>query len=787
MAKSKNKRRIRWARVFGVILLIFAIIASAIAVYAVNVIRTLAADLPQPDEVKLDIQEPSIVYDRNGIVLGYLGSSAPYKYVSLQEMGPLVKTVFVGSEDHRFYNHGPVDWVGIVRAALTNLMHGSIQQGGSTITQQLARVMFNLGMETSMDRKLKEFVLAYRLEQRYTKDQILELYLNMVYFGDGCHGVETAAQHYFGKHTSELTLSELALLAGILPAPSVRAPTSNLEAAINGRNVVLNKLLSIGAITQGEYEEAKNQPIELSQTSLVELDAKGYALDFIKNFLVSNFGTDLTFSGGLSVYTTFDVKLIEGLQSSIEKYLDERDKSITGTVVLDEKGVRQPQPGAIIIDPRNGEILAMVGGRKYSETQYNRAMAPRSTGSSFKPIEYAAAVHMNMLTPFDTWVSEPIKVPVPGDTWSPHEFNNTWWGRITVREAIVRSSNIAAVKTALLVGIDAVQYYAKKFGITEEVRLVPSTAIGVNEISPLNLALSYAPFANGGYAVEPVFIKEVKNSVGVTIYKQSPWKYRVIDESTAYVMSDMLYSMFMGNAYTPKAAVDGRFLGGKSGTTSSWKDSWYVGYSTNFVYALTVGIDMDIPEVKGAYKNMTTKHPGMWLWGYTARDLFKAKLIPVGPPMNKPKDIVNVTVNFQDSELLGGGSQKPVTSITKPEAVPLQTSPISWKTLSLNADLTATYNVNCSSFQPVKVLWPVPTKKEPPTEECEVVPETPPEEEQPPEEPEETPTEVSPIVPPTEGSTITPTTPTIPPIIPNTSTTGAPISEGDQLDFEKQR
>jgi len=761
MAKSKNKHRIRWARVFGVILLIFAIIASAVAVYAVNVIRTLAADLPQPDEVKLDIQEPSVVYDRNGIVIGYLGSSAPYKYVSLEEMGPLVKKVFVGSEDHRFYSHGPVDWIGLIRAALTNLMHGSIQQGGSTITQQLARVMFNLGMETSMDRKLKEFVLAYRLEQRYTKDQILELYLNMVYFGDGCYGVETAAQHYFGKHTSELTLSEVALLAGILPAPSVRAPTSNLEAAINGRNVVLNKLLSIEAISEEEYEEAKNQTIELSQTSLVELDAKGYALDFIKNFLVENFGTDLTFSGGLSVYTTFDVKLIEGLQSSIEEYLDERDKSITGTVVLDDKGVRQPQPGAIIIDPRNGEVLAMVGGRKYSETQYNRAMAPRATGSSFKPIEYAAAVQMNMLTPFDTWVSEPIKVPIPGDTWSPHEFNNTWWGQITVREAIVRSSNIAAVKTALLVGIDAVQYYAKKFGITEEVRPVPSTAIGVNEITPLNLALSYAPFANGGYAVEPVFIKEVKNSVGVTIYKQTPWKYKVIDESTAYVMSDMLHSMFMGNAYTPKAAVDGRFLAGKSGTTSSWKDSWYVGYSTNFVYALTVGIDADIPEVKGAYKNMTTKHPGMWLWGYTARDLFKAKLIPVGPALSKPKNIVSVTVNFKDSELLGGGSQKPVSSITKPEAVPLQTSPVSWKTLSLSADLTVTYNADCSTFQPVKVLWPVPTKQEPPLEECEFIPEPPPEEEEQVEEPEE-PEEQQEQETPTELEPITPTSPVTP-------------------------
>nr|HRC95819.1 penicillin-binding protein [Coprothermobacter proteolyticus] len=234
--------------------------------------------------------------------------------------------------------------------------------------------------------------------------------------------------------------------------------------------------------------------------------------------------------------------------------------------------------------------------------------------------------------------------------------------------------------------------------------------------------------------------------------KQTPWKYKVIDESTAYVMSDMLHSMFMGNAYTPKAAVDGRFLAGKSGTTSSWKDSWYVGYSTNFVYALTVGIDADIPEVKGAYKNMTTKHPGMWLWGYTARDLFKAKLIPVGPALSKPKNIVSVTVNFKDSELLGGGSQKPVSSITKPEAVPLQTSPVSWKTLSLSADLTVTYNADCSTFQPVRVLWPVPTKQEPPLEECEFIPEPPPEEEEQVEEPEEqqeqeTPTELEPITP----------------------------------------
>ncbi|WP_018963458.1 transglycosylase domain-containing protein [Coprothermobacter platensis] len=748
MAKAKKKRRIRWLRVFGAILAVLAIIASIVAVYAVNVIKTLAADLPQPDQVKIDIQEPSVVYDRNGVLLGYLGSNSPYKYISLDEMGPIVPKVFVGSEDHRFYQHGPVDWVGITRAAITNVLHGSVEQGGSSITQQLARVMFNLGMETSMDRKLKEFVLAYRLEQRYTKNQVLELYLNMVYFGDGCNGIETAAEHYFGKTAKDLTLSEAALLAGVLPAPSVRAPNSNLDAALKARDVVLNKLLSIGYITQEQYEQAKSEKITLSKETLAEQDAKGYALDYIRSFMVSNFGSDLTYKGGLSVYTTFDSKLIDGLQKSLEDYLDYRDKTISGTVVLDDKGVRQPQPGAVIVDPRNGEVLAMVGGRKYSETQYNRAVAPRATGSSFKPIDYAAAIQMNLLTPFDTWVSEPIKVPIPGDTWSPHEFNMTWWGQLTVRDAIVRSSNIAAVKTALLVGIDGVQYYAKKFGITEEVRLVPSTAIGVNEISPLNLALSYAPFANGGYAVEPVVIREIKNSGGVTIYQESPWKYRVLDESSAYVMSDMLHSMFMGNAYTPKAAIDGRFLAGKSGTTSSWKDSWYVGYSTNFVYALTVGIDADTPEVQGAYKNMTTKHPGMWVWGYTARDLFKENLIPAGPKLQKPSNLVSVTVNFKDSELLGGSGQKAVTSITKPDAVPLQASPVNWQAVELNNDLTVTYNGACSTFQPVTVLWPIPTRQQPPLDNCGSV---------------ETPTE-----------TETPTTATEPIITPTTSTTPEP-------------
>jgi penicillin-binding protein 1A len=631
--------------------------------------------------------------------------------------------VFVGSEDHRFYQHGPVDWIGIIRAGITDVLHGSIQQGGSSITQQLARVMFNLGMQTSLDRKLKEFVLAYRLEQRYTKNQVLELYLNMVYFGDGCTGIETAAEHYFGKDAKDLTLSEAALLAGVLPAPSVRAPTVDMDAALKARDVVLGKLLSIGSITQQQYEEAKNEQISLTQANLIEQDAKGYALDYIRSFMVQNFGTELTYKGGLTVYTTFDGKLIEVLQKSLDKYLDERDKTISGTVVLDSKGVRQPQPGAVIVDPRNGEVLAMVGGRKYSETQYNRAVAPRATGSSFKPIEYAAAIQMNLLTPFDTWVSEPIKVPVGNDTWSPHEFNMQWWGQLTVRDAIVRSSNIAAVKTALLVGIDGVQYYAKKFGITEQVRLVPSTAIGVNEISPLNLALSYAPFANGGYAVEPVFIRQVKNSAGVVIYQQSPWKYRVLDESSAYVMSDMLHSMFMGNAYTPKDAIDGRFLGGKSGTTSSWKDSWYVGYSTNFVYALTVGIDADTPEVQAAYKNMTTKHPGMWVWSYTALDLFKQNLIPAGPKLQKPQNLVTVTVNFKDSELYGGSGQKAVTSITKPEAVPLQTSPASWQPLEVRSDLQVTYNAMCSTFQPINVLWPIPTKNVPPTDDC-FVPET---------------------------------------------------------------
>lgn len=699
------------------LLSVLLIIAILTTIYAVQVVTSMASQLPQPDEIKLDIQEPSTVYDRNGEILGYLGSNVPYKYVSLDEMGPVVKKVFVGSEDHRFYEHGPVDWMGVARALFKIVFQGNVQ-GGSTITQQLARIMFNLGLERSIDRKLKELILAYRLEQRYTKDQVLELYLNMVYLGDGCQGVETAALHYFGKHANELTLAQAAMLAGILPAPSVRAPTVDLQAATAARNNVLAKLKNIGWISNDEYEAAKSEEIRLADKTRVEEDATGYALDYIRQFMVENFGPDITYRGGLSVYSTFDKKLIEALQASLDKHLAERDQTITGTIVVDDKGVKQPQPGAVIIDPRSGELLAMVGGRRYSETQYNRAAAVRSTGSSFKPIEYSAAVQMNMLAPFDTMVSEAITVTVVGGTWTPHEFNKTWWGKLTIRDALVRSSNVVAVKTALMLGLDAVQYYAKKFGISEEIRLVPSTAIGVNEVSPVNLALAYAPLANGGYAVEPVFISRVVNNLGITIYQQTPWKYRVIDETTAYVMSDMLHSMFMNNQYTPKAAVDGRFLAGKSGTTSSWKDSWYVGYSTNFVYALTVGIDADAPEVQAAYKNMTTKHPGMWTWGLTARDLFLAKLIPVGPPMQKPDGIVQVTVNFDDSELYGGGNQKAVTSVTRPDSMPLQISPVNWKPIETNSSLDTLYSAYCSTFTPVRVLWPTPTRSLPQEDPC---------------------------------------------------------------------
>ncbi|MCS7241737.1 penicillin-binding protein 1A [Candidatus Caldatribacterium sp.] len=503
------------------------------------------------------------VYDIRGRLIGEFFTERR-EYARLEEIPPLLQKAFIASEDQNFYRHPGVDLSGILRALWQNLLNLRVVEGGSTITQQLSRSRF-LDNRRNLERKIKEVLLALILERRYTKDEILEAYLNQIYLGHGVYGVRTAARLYFGKDLRELNLAEMAMLAGIARSPSHFSPYIDLAAAQRQQRRVLRRMLECGFITKEDYEKALSTPLVLSGLER-RASICPYFLDYLLKELRTRFEDQHIFSGGLKVYTTLD--------ADVQK-------------VANEALARSGYQGAILcIDPKNGYIKAMVGGRSYEESKFNRAtQAHRQPGSTFKPFIYAAALDSGF-TPSTVLVDEPLEFP---NGWKPQNYERIFRGPMTLREALEKSVNIIGIKLLQETGVDKVIQYAKRMGIQSTLRRDLSLALGTSEVTLLELTTAYAAFANGGMVPEPVAILRVEDMEGRILYKATPALRKALSPETAYIMARLLQGVVERG--TGRRAAIGRPVAGKTGTTEDFIDAWFVGFTPDLVCGVFLGND----------------------------------------------------------------------------------------------------------------------------------------------------------------------------------------------------
>ena len=520
--------------------------------------------------------------------------------IPLAEMSPLLVKAIISIEDQRFYEHQGVDTVRIAAAALTNLREGRRAQGGSTLTQQLARQAF-LTLDKSYIRKLKEVIVAAELEAEYSKDEILELYLNKVYFGDGLHGVEAASLGFFGKHASDLTVSEAALIAGLVKSPSSYAPTVNLKRAVTRRDLVLQTMVSSGAITAKEADAAKAEPVRLKSTLGRDDPYGAWFKEEVRRQLIARFGLDRVYEGGLKVYTTVDMVMQQAAELLVEDALIEVEERRASRRKKGAPADETPLEGALVaLDPQTGHVLALVGGRSFESSHFNRAIqAKRQPGSAFKPFVFAAALEQGWSpASIIDRLDEPIQT-LQG-AWMPEDEHLTT-PSMTLRTALRTSSNRAAVRLLEEVGIPPTVDYAKRLGVGL-VPSVPSLALGSGEVTLEGMTAAYATFASAGVHRTPVFIRRVEDGEGQIIYEAPVEQTQVVSEQTAFLLSSMLSDVVnYGTAW--KARRMGFMLpaAGKTGTTNDYVDAWFVGYTPKLVTGVWIGFDQPKTIIGGGY------------------------------------------------------------------------------------------------------------------------------------------------------------------------------------------
>jgi penicillin-binding protein 1A len=546
----------------------------------------LTHDLPQIQRLK-SFQPSAVtrIYASEGTVLAELFVEKRNP-VSLDKIPALLKSALIATEDRSFYKHSGVDIKGILRAAVRNMLAGEFVEGASTITQQLAKTLF-LTSKKTLIRKVKEAILAFQIERRYTKDEILELYLNQIYFGSGAYGVESAANIFFGKSADELDLPECALIAAMPRAPSRYSPIVNKDLARERRNIVLKQMLETGVIGESEYGTASTRPVSSDRHAHTLVQAP-YFVDHLKRELEKKLGAASLYKGGISIYTTLSLDM----QSAAEHALE------NGLAALEERmrkrGIEMPSPqGALVaLAVDSGAILAMVGGRDYHQSSYNRALtARRQPGSAFKPILYAHAIEQgfpqNMLILDAPLVFKKVQ---NGKDWKPENYSKTYLGEITLRKALALSQNIPAVRLLQMLGPSTLVQFAHTLGIESPLAPNLSLALGTSEVSLMELTTAYATFPNGGKTVQPYGVMEVIDQNGRVLWRHKPRKRLAMSRAGAAIITDMLSNVIQEGTGKSARSIK-RPVAGKTGTTDQFKDALFIGFSPNIAAGVWTGLD----------------------------------------------------------------------------------------------------------------------------------------------------------------------------------------------------
>lgn len=536
----------------------------------------------------IDVPQSSVYYASDGSVIGELNSGERRYWVSLEDISPHLIEATIAIEDQHFYRHLGFDFKRIIAALYADLKAMAKVQGASTISQQYARNLF-LGHEKTWQRKLKEAMYTVRLEANYSKKEILEGYLNTIYYGHGAYGVEAASQYYFNKRAKDLNLSEAAMLAAIPKGPSLYSPIFSYEKAKQRQELILITMAKQGRISYKEAETAINQPLELVGEVTTELTSQApYFRDAVQQELQNLLNLDEhdMALGGFHVYTTLDPEMQKIAEDVFEKTIDE-SSDIQGAFIA--------------MDPETGHVKALIGGRNYQESSFNRALqAVRQPGSTIKPILYYAALEHGF-TPATTFISEETTFVFDQgrERYKPNNYNSNYAeGKITMAKALALSDNVYAVKTHLYLGEETLVEYGKKFGITSPLEAVPSLALGTSGVRPIEMVTAYSMLANGGMKVEPVFITKVVGRDGTVLYEHQPEKEPVLNQDLTFILSQMMTGIFdsqlnsynnvTGQSIAHKAT---RTYAAKSGTTDM--DSWMIGYTPDLVAGVWIGYDKE--------------------------------------------------------------------------------------------------------------------------------------------------------------------------------------------------
>ena len=555
---------------WGIVLGIWGVIGLA------GLIAYEASQLPPIQNLAIPERPPTVIIEgADGKAIATRGEMGGAS-VPLRALPPYLPQAFVAIEDRRFYSHHGLDPIGLARAVFVNLTRGRLREGGSTLTQQLAKNLF-LTQERTLSRKVQELVLSVWLETKYSKNEILELYMNRVYFGGGAYGVEAAAQRYFGKSARQVTLSEAAMLAGLVKSPSALAPTRNLEGAQQRAEVVLAAMEDAGFITPEMEKTALARPAVLVKSQ--SPDSFGYVADWVMDQLKTLIGP---IEHDVVVQTTIDPALQATADKALKDALARSGKKL---------GVEQ---GAIVLMDTDGGVRALVGGRSYEESQYNRAVtARRQPGSSFKPFVYLTAMERG-LTPETVREDAPIKLK----GWKPENFSREYRGAVDLKTALALSLNTVAVRLAMEVGPPEVVKTAHRLGIGSKLEPNASIALGTSEVSVLEMASAYAPFANGGIGVTPHVIARVRDKAGTVLFSYAePSRGMVVAPPHVAMMNRMMQEVLMTGT-ARRADLPGWPAAGKTGTSQDYRDAWFVGYTGRFISAVWIGNDDSSPTKK---------------------------------------------------------------------------------------------------------------------------------------------------------------------------------------------
>jgi len=632
--KARSKARGRKRSLIGRVAYWSLIACIWVCIGLTAVVGYVGAHLPPIQSLEIPKRPPTIrMLDSSGNEFARRGDMAG-EVLALKDMPPHVPKAFIAIEDRRFYDHYGIDPYGIARAMVANVMHRGVAQGGSTLTQQLAKNLF-LTQERTLTRKLQEAMLAIWLERKFSKAQILELYLNRVYFGAGAYGIEQATQRYFGKPARQLTIGEAALLAGLVKSPSRLAPTRDYNAAERRARVVLAAMTELGFITPANEKIAVARPPRI--VTQVNNASSNYVADWIMDAVNDTLGH---IEEDIVVQTTID----SNAQASAEKALAEEFAKAT------KVGATQ---AALVSMTPNGAVRALIGGRNYADSQFNRAVAAkRQPGSAFKPFVYLTALERG-LTPDTVRVDGPIKIK----GWAPENYSHEYFGPVTLARALALSLNTVSVRLTMEVTPMAVIRTAHRLGIASKLEPNASISLGTSEVSPLELTGAYAVFANGGNAVTPYVIERISTVEGKVLYFRNQQRLgRIVDAGTIGMMNQMMQeTLTIGTAH--KADLAGWPAAGKTGTSQDFRDAWFVGYTAHLVTSVWLGNDDNTPM-----KTVTGGGLPVEIWSRYMRDVHRG--VPVAGLPSAPSR------GFFDN-LFGGNRPAPQQPPQPPASVPM--------------------------------------------------------------------------------------------------------------------